>query len=103
MIFDEDHENDTLQEWKAYLKQLYDNGTPVVIEYAMTTPIITDISKYLDDIILEGISYTNPIKFDGFVHFPISEGVGGGEIEFADFNYTERAVPSSITYLLKEE
>lgn len=104
IIFDEAYENATAAEWKAYLKQLYDSGTPIVVEYAMLTPVITDISQYFDDIIVSGISYPQPIKFDGFIYFPIEEGVGGGQFEFMNTNtvFTETPVPSSITYMLRE-
>lgn len=102
IIFDEAYEYATPDEWKAHLKQLYDSGTPIMVEYAIATPVITDISPYFDDIVVSGMSYPQPIKFDGFIYFPIEEGVGGGQFEFMNINYAEIAVPSSITYMLRE-
>ena len=39
----------SVEEWKAYLKEQYENGTPVTTYYELATPIITDISHLLSD------------------------------------------------------
>ena len=70
----------TLEEWKAYLKELYDAGTPLTLVYALLTPTEEKFSVDFDNII---------------------EVEAGGRLEFV--NEHKKPVPSSITYLLKEE
>jgi hypothetical protein len=70
----------TSAEAKAKLKQWYDAGTPLVIEYILATPIETDISDLLPT--------------DNFI-----EVKGNGTIIFE--NEYKNAVPSEIIYQLK--
>ena len=68
----------TLDEWKAYLAELYTNGNPLTIIYAHPTPEVTDISDILTD--------------DNFV-----EVQGGGSMTpVNEFGY---AVPTTINYI----
>lgn len=69
--------------FKAYLAEQYANGNPIEITYLLETPIVTDISAKVKD-------------FDNII-----EVEAGGRLEFV--NEHKKAVPSSITYLLKEE
>lgn len=71
----------TADAWKAYLAQRYANGNPLVIEYALATPIETDISSYLP---------SNFISVEG-----------GGAITFV--NEFEQKAPSTINYIFKTE
>jgi hypothetical protein len=71
----------TVDEYKAHLAELYANGNPLVVEYALAEPIETDISAYLDN--------------DSFI-----EVEGGGSIRA--INEYNNPAPTSITYLLKE-
>ena len=80
-IFVYDDNYQTVASWKAYLAELYANGNPLVVEYALAEPIETDLSEYLSD--------------DSFI-----EVEGGGSIIFE--NEHKHAVPSEITYMLKE-
>jgi hypothetical protein len=68
----------TVDEWKAHLAELYANGNPLVIEYALAEPIETDISAYIDN---------NIIKV-----------TAGGAIEFV--SDIKKAVPSSVSYMM---
>ncbi len=71
----------TIEEFKAFLAERYANGNPVTIVYALETPIETDITEYFTK--------------DNFI-----EVEGGGTITAK--NDYGNAVPSSITYMLKE-
>lgn len=71
----------SVNEWKAYLKERYNSGNPVVFYLEAVNEEITDISNLLSD--------------DNFINVE-----GAGAIEFV--NEHSQAVPSSITYLLKE-
>lgn len=71
----------TVDEWKAHLAELYANGNPLVIEYALAEPIETDISDYINN---------NIIKV-----------TAGGAIEFV--NEHKFAVPSEIVYVARKE
>lgn len=68
----------TLEEWKAYLKELYNAGTPLTIVYALQEPISEKIS----------------VEFDNLI-----EVEGGGKLEFV--NEFENPVPSTIKYIVK--
>ena len=74
-------EHMTADEMKAKLKAWYDEGKPLIAEYRLAEPIITDISEYLTD--------ENIIEVEG-----------GGTIRA--INEYNQAAPTSITYLLKE-
>lgn len=71
----------TLDEWVAYVKSQYENGTPVTSVIAVANPITVDISAYLSD-------------FDNIITVE-----GGGSLEFV--NEYGNAVPSTITYVVK--
>lgn len=73
----------TVEDFVAYLKEQYANGTPLTVVYQLETPIETDISEYLKD-------------FDNLV-----EVEGDGSLKFV--NEYEQAVPSAVKYLLKED
>ncbi len=66
--------------WKSHLAELYASGNPLTIEYALATPIETDISAYLTD--------------DNFI-----EVEGGGTIKAV--NEFEFDAPSTINYIAK--
>lgn len=66
---------------KAHVAELYANGTPLIVIYLLATPIETDISEYIPDTILLDVSQ-------------------GGVVTFK--NEHGFAVPSEITYMLKE-
>lgn len=65
--------------WKAHLAELYANGNPLIVEYAIAEPIETDISEYLTD---------NFIEVEG-----------GGAITAV--NEHECDAPSTINYIAK--
>lgn len=53
-IYDPNYNTDAVILWKNHLAQLYANGTPIVVEYAMESPDEIDISAYLtEDNIIE--------------------------------------------------
>lgn len=76
-IYDENYQEVT--GWKAHLAELYANGTPLTIEYALATPIETPISSYLTDEFIE-------VEGNGILKFENEEAL---------------AVPSEISYMLK--
>ena len=49
MIYDEAYNTSDISLWKAHLAELYANGEPLTIEYALAEPIEVDISAYLSD------------------------------------------------------
>lgn len=67
---------ETVDEWKAYLTEQYNNGTPVTLTYALAEPIETDLPE----------TFSNLIEVEG-----------GGSLEFV--NEYSNAVPSHISYL----
>jgi hypothetical protein len=71
----------TLEEWVAYVKSQYENGTPITSVISIANPNVVDISTYLTD-------------FDN-----ILEVEGGGSLKFV--NEYGQAVPSSILYTVK--
>ncbi len=71
----------SLAEWKSRLTELYAAGNPVTVMYKLAEPVITDISDLLSE--------------DNYI--PVE---GGGMITMV--NEYEYAVPSEITYALKE-
>lgn len=71
----------SMEEWKALLAQWSAEGNPLVVYYALTEPIITDISDILTD--------------DNFI-----EVESGGTLEFV--NEYKNAVPSTIKYTVVE-
>ena len=72
----------TLDEWKTYLAEQYAAGTPVTIEYALATPIETDLSSYFTD--------DNMLKTEE-----------GGTLTFVnEYNYD---VPNTISYTKKKD
>lgn len=81
LIYDKNYNTDNVDAWKAHLAELYANDNPLIVEYALATPIETDISAYLTD--------DNFIEVDG----------GGSIVAVNEHKYD---VPSSITYMLKE-
>ena len=70
----------TVEELKAHLAELYANGNPLVVEYALAEPIETDISAYLGN--------------DSFIAVE-----GGGTITAV--NEYEYDAPSTINYIYK--
>lgn len=78
-IFDEAYSD--VASWKAHIAELYANGNPLVVEYALAEPIEIDISAYITD--------------DNFIE------VEGGGILIAENEY-KYAAPSEIAYQLKE-
>lgn len=71
----------TVDAWKAHLAELYANGNPLIVEYALAKPIEVDISAYLKD---------------GIVFLQVE---GGGTITAV--NEREQAAPSTIKYMTK--
>ena len=71
-----------LDAFKAYLKERYLSGNPVTITYELAEPIVTEFTWELDN-------------FDNLLQVE-----SGGSLEFVNENGD--AVPSSVTYLLKE-
>jgi hypothetical protein len=69
-----------LSAFKVHLAELYANGKPLIIEYALAEPIETDISTYLGN--------------DNFIAVE-----GGGSIKAV--NEYEYDAPSTINYLTK--
>ena len=74
------NEEDAPYEWKNHLAELYANGNPLVIIYALAEPIETDISDML---------------FDEFIKIE-----GGGTITALDYEKTTKGVPTTINYLI---
>lgn len=79
-LYDAAHNADTSTEWKAHLAELYANGNPLIVEYALAEPIETDISAYLGN--------------DSFI-----EVEGGGTIKAV--NEYQYDTPSTINYIYK--
>ncbi len=77
-VFIRDSGYTTVDEFKAYLKQQYENGTPVTIVYKLFEPEYEDISEYFDNLL---------------------SVEGGGTLEFV--NEHKYAVPSTIKYTVK--
>ena len=77
----ENLEYPTIEAWKAYLAEQYAAGTPVTVEYALATPIETDVSEYFTD--------------DNFI--PV-EGLG----TLTAANEYGYAVPFEVEYMVKE-
>lgn len=80
-IYDKNFNDGNEDTWKVHLAQLYASGNPLVIEYALATPIETDISSYLP---------SNFISVEG-----------GGAITFV--NEFEQKAPSTINYIFETE
>jgi len=69
----------TVEQWNAWLREQYNNGTPVMVTYVLAEPITEHV----------------PTNFDN-----ILEVEAGGTLEFVnEYGYE---VPNSITYLQKE-
>lgn len=64
----------TVEEFKAYVKEQYDRGNPIIVEYALEAPVETQID----------------------VPDPLIEVEGGGSLTFA--NEHSYATPSTVTY-----
>lgn len=75
-IYDANYQ--TVEAWKAHLAELKASGNPLTVEYALETPIETDISAYLTD--------------DNFI-----EVEGGGVIRAV--NEYEFDAPTTIAYV----
>lgn len=81
MLYVRDKSYSSAASWKAHLAELYSAGTPLTLVYALAEPIVTDISDIL--------TADNLLTVEG-----------GGTITFVNENGS--AVPSSITYQVKE-
>jgi hypothetical protein len=79
MVYDEAYNTDDISLWKAHLAELCENGTPLIVDYAMATPVEVDISEHLKD--------TNYIQVKG-----------NGTITAKNANNAD--VPSTITYAM---
>ncbi len=53
IVYDENYNTTDVSLWKTHLAELYASGNPLVIDYALATPIETDISAYLTDEYIE--------------------------------------------------
>lgn len=80
LMYNTDQTLTTVDAWNEWLKEQYDSGNPVTIEYAMAEPIEIDISAYLTD--------------DNFIAVE-----GGGTIKTV--NEHEQDAPSTINYIEK--
>ena len=80
-FYDDAYNTSDISLWKAHLAELYADGNPLIVEYALAEPIEIDISAYLKD----GITF---LKVEG-----------GGTITAV--NEREQAVPSTINYIAK--
>lgn len=80
IFYDEAYNTSDVSLWKAHLAELYANGNPLVVEYAIAEPIETDISAYLPN--------------DNFIAVE-----GGGTIKAV--NEYEYDAPSTINYIYK--
>ena len=72
----------TIEEWITYVKEQYNNGTPIQSVIVIAEPIETDISAYLPN--------------DNFITIE-----GGGVLTFV--NELKQPVPSTIQYIYKTE
>ena len=80
IVYDSSYTDINVSLWKAHLAELYANGNPLTIEYALATPIEIDISAYLPN--------------DNFIAVE-----GGGTIKAV--NEHEQDAPSTINYIEK--